>query len=191
MGNARAGAIERLSDRSFFVFNAILSVLALSFIGWILLLRDRAGSGGVDLRFLPAVNAALNGTSAVLLAAGWAAARRRSLRLHKRLVVAAFAASTVFLVSYLVYHWVHGDTKYPGQGPMRRFYLAVLASHVLLSTVVVPGALTAFWFAWRREFARHTRVTRVLMPIWLYVSVTGVLIWWLLRAATAAVPAVP
>ncbi|MFM7144371.1 MAG: DUF420 domain-containing protein, partial [Alphaproteobacteria bacterium] len=105
---------------------------------------------------------------------------------HKRLVVAAFAASTVFLVSYLVYHWVHGDTKYPGQGPLRTFYLSVLASHVLLSTVVVPGALTAFWFASRRQFDRHRKVTRVLMPIWLYFSVTGVLIWWLLRAATAA-----
>ena len=65
--------------------------------------------------------------------------------------------------------------------PMRTFYLAVLASHVLLSTVVVPGALTAFWFAWRREFGRHRKVTRVLMPIWLYVSVTGVLIWWLVE----------
>lgn len=191
MASVRSGVIERISDRSFFVFNAVVSVLALSFIGWILLLRDRGGAGGADLRFLPAVNAALNGTSAVLLAAGWAAVRRRELRLHKRLVVAAFAASTVFLVSYLVYHWVHGDTKYPGQGPLRTLYLAVLASHVLLSTVVVPGALTAFWFAWRREFGRHRKVTRVLMPIWLYVSVTGVLIWWMLRSALSAAAAVP
>jgi len=191
MSTARAGAIERVSDRSFFVFNAILSTLALSFIGWILLLRDRGGAGGADLRFLPAVNAALNGTAAILLAAGWVAARRRAIRIHQRLVVAAFAASAAFLVSYLVYHWVHGDTKYPGQGPLRVFYLAVLASHVLLSTVVVPGALTAFWFAWRRQFARHKKVTRVLMPIWLYVSVTGVLIWWMLRAATAAAPSIP
>ncbi|MFM7140680.1 MAG: DUF420 domain-containing protein, partial [Alphaproteobacteria bacterium] len=85
MATLRTGAIDRISDRSFFVFNAIVSALALSFIGWILLLRDRGGSGGADLRFLPAVNAALNGTAAVLLAAGWAAARRRALRLHKRL----------------------------------------------------------------------------------------------------------
>lgn len=185
MATTRGTAVERFSDRSFFLFNAILSILALSFIAWILVVRERAAPGGADLHFLPAVNAAMNGLAATFLAAGWVAIRRRAIGLHKRLVVAAFAASAIFLVSYLVYHYVHGDTRYPGEGPMRTFYLAVLGSHVLLSVFVVPMALTAFWFAARREFARHRRVARILMPIWLYVSVTGVLIYVLLRAATA------
>jgi putative membrane protein len=185
--SARPAALDRLSDRSFFVFNGVVSVIALSFIAYILVLREGGGLGDVDLRFLPAVNASLNATSAVLLAVGWVAIRRRAVRLHKRLMVSAFAASTVFLVCYLVYHYAHGDTKYQGDGWLRVVYFAVLISHVLLSMLVVPMALSAFYFAWRRQFDRHRRLTRFALPIWLYVSVTGVVIYWMLRASSAAV----
>jgi putative membrane protein len=186
MAQARPAAIDRVSDRSFFVFNAVVSVLALAFIGYILILREAEALGGVDLRFLPAVNATLNGLSAVLLCAGWIAIRRRAIRVHKRLMVAAFATSAVFLVSYLVYHYVHGDTKYVGVGWLRAVYFAVLVSHVVLSMFVVPMALSAFYFAWRRQFQRHRRLTRIALPVWLYVSVTGVLIYFMLRGSGAA-----
>ena len=83
---------------------------------------------------------------------------------------------------------MHGDTRFPGVGAVRALYLVILASHVLLSMAVVPLALTAFYFAYRREFDRHTRVTRVALPIWLYVSVTGVVIYLMLRGAVPAVP---
>lgn len=185
MAQAPPGAIDRLSDRSFFLFNAVVSTLALCFIGYILVVRQGDSRGGVDLSFLPAVNASLNALAAILLVAGWVAIRRRAVRVHKRFMVGAFAASSVFLVSYLVYHYVHGDTKYQGDGPLRVFYLVVLASHVLLSMAVVPMALSAFYFAWKREFQRHRRLTRIALPIWLYVSVTGVLIFFLLRASLA------
>jgi putative membrane protein len=188
MAQARPAAIDRVSDRSFFVFNAVVSVLALSFIAYILVLREGDTLGGVDLRFLPGVNACLNALSSVLLVAGWVAIRRRAVRVHKRLMVAAFAASAVFLVSYLVYHWVHGDTKFQGQGWLRAVYFAVLISHIVLSMFVVPMALSAFYFAWRREFQRHRRLTRIALPIWLYVSVTGVVIYFMLRGAGAAAP---
>ncbi len=105
------------------------------------------------------------------------------MRVHRVFMVGAFAASSLFLVCYLAYHAVHGDTRYAGTGAMRTVYLAVLATHVLLSTTVVPLALTAFWFALRREFRRHRRVTRVLWPIWMYVSVTGVAIFFMLRSS--------
>lgn len=182
-------ALDEVSDRQFFVFNAVVSALALVFIAWILMVRRAAPAGEVDLRFLPAVNASLNALATAFLVAGWVAIRRRAIRLHKRLMVAAFAASALFLVSYLTYHYVHGDTRYQGEGWLRAVYFFVLITHVVLSMAVVPMALSAFYFAWRRQFARHRRLTRVALPIWLYVSVTGVLIYFMLRGSMGALPA--
>lgn len=174
--------IDRVSDRSFHVFNAVVSSAALGFLAWILVFRD-AGPSGVDLSFLPAVNATLNAIAACFLAAGWMAIRQRNVHLHKRMVVAAFAASALFLVCYLVYHWSHGDTRYQGEGILRTIYFFILISHIVLSVFVVPGALAAFFFAWKRKFATHKKITRLLMPVWLYVSVTGVVIYFMLRGA--------
>lgn len=174
-------------DRAFFAFTAVVSTVALAFIAWLLLIR-RGGQGGVDLRFLPAVNACLNGTAAALLVAGWVAIRRKNMRAHRAFMVSAFAASALFLVSYLTYHFVHGDTRYAGHGPMKVAYLLLLASHVLLSMPVVPMALVAFYFAFRKQFDRHRRVTRWLAPIWLYVSVTGVLVFAMLRGSLPSAP---
>ena len=183
-----AGLLDRTSDRTFYVFNGVLSVTALAFIAYLLLIRQ-GGSGGVDLRFLPAVNASLNATSAALLFAGWIAIRRKVPRVHKYFMTSAFATSSLFLVSYLVYHYAHGDTKFTGVGPIRSVYFTTLISHILLSTAVVPLALAAFWFAGRGAFARHRKVTRVLFPIWMYVSLTGVAIFFLLRGNGA--PSMP
>ena len=177
------GTPDASADRRFFLFNAVVSVAALALLAYLLLLRHGAVTTGADVSFLPGVNASLNGLSATLLLAGYVAIRRRKWRVHRIFMVAAFAASSLFLVSYLVYHAVHGDTRYAGTGPVRTLYFAVLTSHVVLSATVVPLALTAFWFAYRRQFARHTRVTRVLWPIWMYVSVTGVAIYFLLRSS--------
>ena len=177
------GAPDPLADRRFFLFNAVVSVAVLSLLGYLLLLRRGAVAGSADVSFLPAVNASLNALAATLLLAGYLAIRRRRWRVHRFFMVAAFGASALFFASYLVYHAVHGDTRYAGTGAMRSVYLAVLASHVLLSMTVVPLALTAFWFAFRRQFGRHRRVTRVLWPIWMYVSVTGVAIYFLLRGS--------
>lgn len=167
-------------DRGFFVFTAVVSAVALGVIAWILMFRE-AVPGGADLSFMPAVNAALNVTAATILATGWIAIRRGAQRTHKFLMVSAFACSALFLVGYLAYHWVHGDTRYQGGGVLRAIYFAILATHVLLSMTVVPGALLAFWFAWRKQWTRHRRLNRVVLPIWLYVSVTGVAIFFLLR----------
>ena len=169
------------TDRSFFIFNAAISAAALCLLTWLLLFHGGLQSPTVDLRFLPAVNACLNATAALLLIAGRAAIKKQQRELHRYLMVSAFAASACFLVGYVAYHAVHGDTKFGGTGALRAVYLALLASHVLLSLFIVPLSLTAFWFAWKREFPRHTRVTRWLHPIWLYVSVTGVVVFLLLR----------
>ncbi len=170
--------------RAFLVFNAVLSTGALAFLAWLLLVRE-GGGASADLSFLPAVNASLNATAASLLLAGWIAIRKGNRRAHQYLMVSAFAASALFLVSYVVYHYAHGDTRYTGEGPLRVVYFVVLASHVLLSMAVVPMALSALWLAARRRFAAHRKVARVLAPVWLYVSVTGVVIFFMLRHAGA------
>ena len=183
MAQARTPLLDDGSDRPFYVFNAVVSVVALAFIAYILLGRTAGPAGELDLRFLPAVNAGLNSLATCFLVAGWVAIRRRAVRVHKRLMVAAFAASALFLVSYLTYHYVHGDTRYQGVGAIRIVYFAILITHVLLSMAVVPMALSAFWFAWKRQFVRHRRLTRIALPIWLYVSVTGVVIYFMLRGS--------
>jgi putative membrane protein len=182
---APAPALARVSDRALYAAVGIVSVTALAFIGYILMLRDADPGAGLDLRFLPAVNASLNATAAALLIAGYAAIRRGAWRVHQSCMLAAFVASALFLVCYLVYHWVHGDTRFPADSPVRTLYLVILASHVVLSMVIVPMALTTLFLAARGSFARHRRIARVTLPIWLYVSVTGVVIFVMLRVATA------
>lgn len=171
--------ISPRASRTFFTFNALLSTSALAFIAFILL-RGKSG-GGPDLSFMPGVNACFNALSASCLAAGFVAIRQKKILLHRSLMLTAFASSALFLIGYLSYHFVHGDTKYTGTGASRAVYFALLISHVLLSISVVPLALTSFYFAYARAFTRHRRLNRVFLPIWLYVSVTGVVIFFMLR----------
>jgi putative membrane protein len=167
------------SDRTFFAFNAVLSTVAVAFIAFILL-RGRS-AGGPDLSFMPAVNATFNALSAACLVGGYIAIRQKKIAVHRLLMVSAFACSSLFLVGYLSYHFVHGDTKFGGVGPIRVVYFTLLITHILLSLSVVPLCLTSFYFAFTRAFARHRRLNRVFLPIWLYVSVTGVVIFFMLR----------
>ena len=173
-------ALDR-RDRTFAAFVAVVSVAALSFLFWLLVWRT-ATPGGQDLRFLPAVNASLNATSAVLLALGLFFIKQKQIQRHQMCMVGAFASSAVFLVSYIAYHYAHGDTKFMGEGAIRAVYFVILISHILLSVPIVPGALFSFWFAGTKRFAPHKKLNRVLLPIWLYVSVTGVVIFFLLRS---------
>ena len=133
------------------------------------------------LHFLPSVNAGLNMTAAILLLAGWAAIKKKRQKLHRNLMLSAFAVSATFLVSYVAYHVTQGDTKYTGTGAARIVYFAVLVSHVVCSLAVVPSAFFALHYAWKRDFVRHRRLTRWLHPLWLYVSVTGVVVYLMLR----------
>ncbi len=173
--------MEAAPDRRFFAFNAVVSVAALGLLAWLLLIHGGVRGPHVDLHFMPAVNASLNALSSVLLVSGYLAVKRRRPEVHRYFMVAATASSAAFLVGYLVYHSVHGDTKFGGAGAIRAVYFFVLASHVLLSMAVVPLLLTALWFAFTKRFELHKKVTRKLFPLWLYVSVTGVLIFFFLR----------
>lgn len=129
---------------------------------------------------LPTVNAGLNALSFCFLLAGYVAIRTKNRDLHRRLMIAAFASSCVFLVSYLTRFALTGTTPYPGSGALKAVYFTVLFTHMPLAAAVVPLSLRALWLAWKGEFAAHRRTTRWLYPIWSYVSVTGVVVYLML-----------
>lgn len=132
-------------------------------------------------RDLPTLNALLNGTAAVLLLLGWLAVKRGQVKRHRAFMVAALVASALFLSSYVTYHYmVPGPTRYQGEGLSRYLYFTILLTHTPLATLMVPFILAAVWFAYRGRFDRHVRITRILWPTWMYVSVTGVLIYLML-----------
>ena len=129
---------------------------------------------------LPTLNAALNGTSAVLLALGYLFIRRKKVNLHKACMVSAFVISTLFLVSYLIYHYHAGSKPFPGEGWTRPLYFAILISHVILATVTLPLSIVTLARGLRGRFEKHRRIARWALPIWLYVSVTGVVVYLML-----------
>ena len=132
------------------------------------------------ISYLPAVDATLNATSAVLLALGFYFIRRKNIPAHRACMLTAFATSVVFLICYLTYHYFHGVTRFPGSGPVRTFYLSLLGSHTILAVVIVPLVLTTLYRAWRGRFNLHRRIAVWTLPLWIYVSVTGVVVYWML-----------
>jgi uncharacterized membrane protein YozB (DUF420 family) len=140
----------------------------------------------VSLTDLPAVNACLNGLSTLFLGAGYYFIRRKNQRAHRNCMIAAFTASTLFLACYLAYHgylayYLHkGPTVFREPAGFRPIYLAILLTHTVLAVVIVPLALVTLWRALRQRFDRHKRIARWTWPLWMYVSVTGVLIYLLL-----------
>lgn len=134
----------------------------------------------MTLRDLPTVNAALNGAATALLIAGFGFIRRGRIGAHRACMVAAFLVSIAFLGSYVTYHAAHGSTRFPGIGWSRRIYLGLLTTHVTLAAAVPFLAATTLYWGLRGRYERHRSIARVTLPIWLYVSVTGVVIYvWL------------
>lgn len=129
---------------------------------------------------LPTVNALLNGTSALLLVTGYLLIRRRRVSAHRACMLAAFVASAVFLASYLTLRYYAGMTRFTGQGWIRPVYFSILVSHTILAAAIVPLALMTLTRALRARFDRHARIARWTLPLWLYVSVTGVLVYVIL-----------
>jgi len=129
---------------------------------------------------LPAVNAALNAIAASLLVYGYVLIRRREFEKHRRVMLAAFGVSALFLVSYVIYHANAGSRAFPGRGPIRVVYFTILISHIVLAAAILPLALITLSRALRRRFDRHVPIARWTLPIWLYVSVTGVIVYLML-----------
>jgi len=153
----------------------------------LLVLVYRGGIVGPEpawVGWLPFVNAFFNSVSAAAILFGFAAIRRRRRDVHQRWMLTALASSGVFLASYVTYHGLHGDSRFLGQGAVRPIYFAILISHIGLSVVALPLVLSTFYLSLSGRFAAHRRLARWTFPIWLYVSVTGVLVYVLLYQPT-------
>jgi uncharacterized membrane protein YozB (DUF420 family) len=133
-----------------------------------------------DLTILPTVNATLNAVAASLLILGFVLIKSGRIRGHRAAMLGAFSCSILFLVSYLTYHYSIGSSRFPGSGSVRYLYLSILATHTVLAAAVPVLALVTLARAWRGRFDRHARIARWTLPIWLYVSITGVVIYWML-----------
>jgi putative membrane protein len=134
----------------------------------------------ISIHDLPVVNATLNATAAILLVWGYILIRRRSIAAHRRVMLAAFATSSVFLCCYLIYHYNVGSVRFPRTGVVRTVYLSILATHTALAATVPPLAIITLSRGLRERFDRHRRIARWALPVWLYVSVTGVVVYWML-----------
>jgi len=134
----------------------------------------------VTVSDLPALNATLNATSAVLLTTGWILIRRGRIAQHRAVMIAAVCTSILFLISYLVYHAQVGSVRFTKQGPIRAVYFTILLTHTVLAVAIVPMVLVTLTRGLRARYERHRRIARWTMPIWLYVSVTGVVIYLML-----------
>jgi putative membrane protein len=172
---------ETSPKKATFVILAV-SVAALLLLVGVIYGHGRAAEVPAWVSALPALNAFLNGTSAVFLVLAYRAIRQKDVVAHSRRMLVSLGASALFLVSYIVYHSVHGDTRFAGEGLIRPVYFFILISHVVLSAVALPLVFMSLFLSLSGRFPRHKKVSRYTFPIWLYVSVTGVLVFLLLRA---------
>ena len=132
------------------------------------------------LSFLPSLNAGLNATSAFLIILGFILIRQGAWTGHALCMCLALGTSTLFLISYLTYHFFHGTTHFAGVGWIRPVYFTILISHTLLAVVVAPLTLVTLYRALKSQFDRHVKIAKITFPIWLYVSVTGIIVYWML-----------
>ncbi|MFT5121412.1 MAG: putative membrane protein [Kiritimatiellia bacterium] len=134
----------------------------------------------MDIPVLATVNASLNALAGVLLFFGRRAIKQGKPETHKKIMLGAFGVSAVFLACYLTYHYTHGSTRYTGTGALKALYLLILIPHVILATGMVPFILSALYFALKQRFETHKRIVKWVWPVWMYVSVTGVLVYLML-----------
>jgi putative membrane protein len=168
-----------------FAIAAILAVsaAATAFLFWLIYLHPATDSASARFAFLPALNALLNGLSATALLIGYTFIRARHIHAHRVAMMTAFGFSTLFLVSYILHHALHGDVRYPAHAALRSVYLPLLASHIILAVVALPLILVTFFFSLTGRIPQHRKVARWTFPLWLYVSITGVVTWAMLRLA--------
>jgi uncharacterized membrane protein YozB (DUF420 family) len=169
-----------VGERTPLVVIGLLSLAVVGAVGILLLGRSPEPARGPAASPLPAVNAFLNATSAGFLTAGFLLIRRGRVAAHRACMLSAFGVSALFLVSYVVYHATAGSVPFRGQGLIRPVYFTLLISHIVLAAAIVPLALVTVHRAWSARFDRHRRIARWTLPIWLYVSVTGVVIYFML-----------
>jgi len=173
-------AESSLSSGKFAALNAIVSVSAVGFLIWLIYFHEPPQSGTTS-SVLPSFNALFNSISATLLVLGLRAIRAGKRALHRRLMLGALTASALFLINYIYYHYSYGDTLFQGQGAIRYAYFAILISHIVLSIVVFPMILTSVYLAFSNRLETHRRFSKWTWAGWMYVSVTGVVVFTMLH----------
>jgi putative membrane protein len=161
-----------------------VSAIVFAFLLWLVYLKKATGTSSVLVDHLDVVNAGLNSLSTLFLILGLYAVLNKRYSFHMKMMFSALLSSALFFICYVIYHSFHGDTKFPrtgSAGAVRPYYLALLASHIILSAVAVPMILASFYLSLSGRYALHKKVSRLTFPIWLYVSVTGVVVFVFLR----------
>ena len=169
------------SNQKVYLGIGILSAVILAFLFWWIYGKETATSSGDWVTFLPFLNALLNSITALLLIYGYRLIKQGHRDQHATIMLTATATSGAFLVSYLLYHHFHGDTKFIAQGLIRPVYFFILISHIILSIIQIPCILGTLYFAFTSQLEKHKKIARITFPIWLYVSVTGVLVFIFLQ----------
>lgn len=167
---------------------AVFAILGISlasslFLFWLIYVHPAADANGLKLTYLPALCAFLNALAATALLIGYTFIRAKRIPAHRASMFAAFSFSTLFLLSYIVNYYLHGESHYPGHSLVRTIYLGILISHVSLSVIALPCILITFFFSLSGRIAMHRKIARWTFPIWLYVSITGVIVHAMLAAA--------
>ncbi|MFN4768774.1 MAG: DUF420 domain-containing protein [Candidatus Kapaibacterium sp.] len=174
-------AIENLSESKLSVVIYALTIVVVALVAFMIWFPGVLSLGSLDVSYAPKFHAFINGTTAVLLTVGYTLARRKSYNAHRMVMLAALGLSVVFLLSYVVYHSQQTEpVHFGGQGPVRVLYYGILISHIVLAAVILPLALFTIARSWRGEFAKHRKLARVTFPLWLYVAVTGVVVYLML-----------
>ena len=169
----------KLSPARFAVLNALLCTAAISFLVWLIYFHEGSQAAGPSI--LPMFSALFNTGSALLLVAGLWAIKNQKRVLHQQIMLSALLVSALFLVNYIYYHYSAGDTHFTGTGLIRPFYFFILISHILLSVVILPMILTSIYLALSGRLASHKRLARFTWAGWMYVSVTGVIVYFMLH----------
>ncbi len=177
----QAKILEQVSVKTAFRIIIVVSAFALLFLFWLIYFKEEAAKTYAWVTYLPAANAAFNSLSTVFLLLGLIEIKKRNFNRHMKFMASAFITSTFFLVSYVIYHHFQGDTKFLTEGFIRYVYFFILISHIVLSAFVVPLVLSSFYLALTGKFEKHKKLSRWTFPIWLYVSITGVVIFFMLR----------
>ncbi|MGB6973097.1 MAG: DUF420 domain-containing protein [Terracidiphilus sp.] len=170
------------STRNAVALILVISAAATLFLFWLIYVHPPAAASS-QYAFLPALNAVFNGLAAISLLIGYTFIRAHRIRAHRAAMLTAFGFSTLFLVTYILHHALHGDVRYPLHAAYRSVYLPFLASHIILATIALPMVLTTFFFSLSGRIPQHRKIARFTFPIWLYVSITGVLTYVMLRLA--------
>jgi putative membrane protein len=172
--------ISKTNDTRYFLLIAVLSVAVPLLVSFLLFVPQTGKLGDVNVTFLPKLHALLNSLTAIALVVGFSFIRKGNIRYHRFAMVTAIVLSAFFLISYVTYHYQAAPTRFGGEGTIRGIYYFILLTHIVLAAVIVPLVLLSVYFAISNQLARHRRIARWTLPIWLYVAITGVVVYFMI-----------